>query len=68
MNEFISNPFGFDLDFHNKEDQQKLNNTNTNKLQKKYGLTNREIDEYTTTILSEYGTNCIIKNLERYIK
>lgn len=68
MNEFISNPFGFDLDFHNKEDQQKLNNTNTNKLQKKYGLTNREIDEYTTTILSEYGTNCIIKNLESYIK
>lgn len=68
MNEFISNPFGFDLDFYNKEDQQKLNNTNTNKLQKKYGLTYREIDEYTTTILSEYGTNCTIKNLESYIK
>ena len=64
MNEFISNPFGFDLDFYNKEDQQKLNNTNTNKLQKKYGLTYREIDEYTTTILSEYGTSCTIKNLE----
>lgn len=62
MNEFITNPFGFYLD------QQKLNNTNTDKLKKKYGLTYREIDEYTTTILSEYGTNCTIKNLESYIK
>lgn len=66
--ELISNPFGFDIGYSDIDIQQKLNNTNTYKLQKKYGLTYRDLDKYITETLARFGRNSTIENLESYIK
>lgn len=60
-----NNPFGFDYNIGN---QQRLNNTNTDELRKKYNLTYREIDECTTQTIARFGSYSTIENLESYIK
>lgn len=62
------NPFGFDYEYNNIDIHQKINNTNTDKLKKKYGLTSKEIDQYTTETIARYGRHCTVENLESYIK
>ena len=60
-----NNPFGFDYNIGN---QQRLNNTNTDELRKKYNLTHREMDECTTQTITRFGSYSTIENLESYIK
>ena len=62
-----NNPFGFDIEPYNVG-QQRLNNTNTDELRKKYNLTHRQMDECTTQTVARFGSYSTIENLESYIK
>lgn len=63
-----NNPFGFDIEPYNLGNKQILNNTNTDELRKKYNLTHREMDEYTTQTIAKFGNYSTIENLESYIR
>lgn len=63
-----NNPFGFDIEPYNIGNKQRLNNTNTDELRKKYNLTHSEMDEFTTQTIARFGSYSTIENLESYIK
>lgn len=64
----IENPFENYTNVFDENNCKRINNTNTTELKEKYNLSYMELDRYTTNVLSAFGTNATVKNLEDYIK
>lgn len=64
----IKNPFADYANPFSANCRPRINNTNATELKEKYNLSYIELDMYTTNVLSAFGTNATVKNLEDYIK
>lgn len=64
----IENPFENYTNVFDENNCKRINNTNATELKEKYNLSYMELDRYTTNVLSAFGTNATVKNLEDYIK
>lgn len=64
----IENPFENYTNVFDENNCKRINNTNAKELKEKYNLSNIELDTYTTDVLSLFGSNATVKNLEDYIK
>ena len=64
----IENTFENYTNVFDENNCKRINNSNAKELKEKYNLSNIELDTYTTDVLSLFGSNATVKNLEDYIK
>ena len=64
----IKNPFADYANPFSANCRPRINNTNATELKEKYNLSYIELDMYTTNVLSAFGTDATIDDLEDYIR
>lgn len=64
----IKNPFADYANPFSANCRPRINNTNATELKEKYNLSCMELDMYTTNVLSSFGTDATIDDLEDYIR
>lgn len=64
----IKNPFEDYANPFSANCRPRINNTNATELKEKYNLSYIELDRYTTNVLSAFGTDATVDDLEDYIR
>ena len=64
----IKNPFADYANPFSANCRPRINNTNATELKEKYNLSYIELDRYTTNVLSAFGTDATVDDLEDYIR
>ncbi len=64
----IKNPFADYANPFSANCRPRINNTNATELKEKYNLSSIELDSYTTNVLSAFGTDATVDDLEDYIR